>query len=196
MDKDNGIPENGGSRETAEDSGIDIGSEIYDWAQALTFSIVIVVLLFTFFARIIGVEGPSMTPTLMEADRIIISDLFYTPKNGDVVVFRKESFMTEPLVKRIIATEGQTVDINFDTNEVFVDGALLDEEYINEPTRRKEDVVFPVKVPQGHVFVMGDNRNHSTDSRRQSVGMVDERLIIGRVIFRIYPFNKLGTVKG
>lgn len=188
---DSGDNSNSAANEKEEKSG----NEIYEWAQALTFSIVIIVLIFTFVGRIIGVEGPSMQPTLHENDRVVVSNLFYTPGQGDVVVVRKESFMFEPIVKRVIAVAGQTVDINFDTNEVFVDGKKLNEPYINEPTRRREDVVFPVTVPEGHIFIMGDNRNHSTDSRRQEVGMVDTRMVIGRVVFRVFPFSDIGVIE-
>jgi signal peptidase I len=175
--------------------GFDIVKELYEWASALVFSIVFLVILFTFFFRIIGVDGASMEPTLYNNDKVIVTNLLYTPRQGDIVVFRKESFLDEPIVKRVIATEGQTVDINFITHEVRVDGVLLDEPYVKAPTTRPGDVEFPVVVPEGYVFVLGDNRNNSADSRFSSVGMIDVRYILGHVIYRLYPFDKIGKVK-
>lgn len=175
--------------------GLDIAKELYDWAQALVFSIVFIVVLFTFFVRIIGVDGASMEPTLYNNDKIVVTNMFYTPKQGDIIVLRKKSFLDEPLVKRVIATEGQTVDIDFITHEVRVDGVLLDEPYIKAPTSRAGDVVFPVTVPEGFVFVLGDNRNNSADSRLSSLGMIDMRYILGHVIYRVFPFDEIGIIK-
>ena len=170
-------------------------SELFDWAQNIAVILTVVVLLFTFVIRIIGVDGPSMMNTLQDGDWLLVSDLFYEPENGDIVIIKKEEFMQSPIVKRVIATEGQTVSIDFDRGVVFVDGVPLDEPYANGPTTRSFDMQFPQTVPEGCVFVLGDNRNHSSDSRTLSLGMVDERLIIGKVIFRILPFNSFGTVK-
>jgi len=185
-----GLPDS----ENEESRGLDIAKELYDWAQALVFSIVFIVVLFTFFVRIIGVDGPSMEPTLYNNDKIVLTNMFYTPKQGDIIVFRKKSFLDEPLVKRVIATEGQTVDIDFITHEVRVDGVLLDEPYIKAPISRAGDVVFPVTVPEGYVFVLGDNRNNSADSRLSSLGMIDMRYILGHVIYRVYPFDEIGAI--
>ncbi len=167
---------------------------MFDWSEALVISILSVAFIFLFIIRIVGVSGTSMLPTLENGDTLVISNLFYEPDNGDVIVFTKTSYTTEPYVKRIIATEGQTVDINFDTSEVFVDGVLLEEDYINELTRVEGDLSYPQTVPENHIFVMGDNRNYSSDSRASQIGMVDEELILGRVIFRFLPFDKIGTV--
>ena len=94
---------------------------------------------------------------------------------------------TAPIVKRVIATEGQTVDIDFNLGQVYVDGELLDEDYINDYTYREEGTVFPLTVPEGEVFLMGDNRNHSNDSRDSSLGTVDTRLLIGKAVFLVFP---------
>ena len=102
--------------------------------------------------------------------------------------------MTSPIVKRVIATKGDTVDIDFSTGTVSVNGEVLEESYIAEPTTTQYDITFPQTVPEGCIFVMGDNRNHSTDSRYGQLGMVDTRYVIGKVLMRIFPFREIGTV--
>ena len=150
-------------------------------------ALLVCVLLFTFVGRIVNVSGTSMLDTLRNNDRIVISDLFYTPKRGDIVVLRKTSFSDEPIVKRVIALGGKTVNIDFEKGVVYVDGEALDEPYILEPTRRRIDFEDETLVPEGCVFVMGDNRNGSTDSRDLRIGCVDERLIIGKALFLLIP---------
>lgn len=187
---------NGSAVRSAEMKGyFDIKCELFDWVEALVTALSLIVLVFALVVRLIGVVGSSMYPTLNEGDQLIISNLFYEhPKQNDIVVLTKENFMEEPIIKRIIAVGGQTIDIDFHTHEVSVDGVVLDEPYIAELTERAEGMVFPQKVPEGCVFVMGDNRNNSTDSRDLRIGMVDNRYILGRVLFRVYPFNKFGSV--
>ena len=163
--------------------------EMYEWVQALVCSVLAVVLLFTFGARLIGVDGHSMVPTLQDGDRLLVLNSMlcggYEP--GDIVVLRKESFLPTPIVKRVIATEGQVVDIDFGSGAVYVDGRQLQEDYINERTFTPEGTEFPLTVPEGSIFVMGDNRNHSTDSRSAQLGTVDERYVIGRAVFLAFP---------
>lgn len=161
--------------------------ELYDWVQCIVTALVAGVLVFLFIGRVIGVIGPSMMQTLQQGDRIITSNLFYTPKAGDIVVVKKASFGDEPIVKRVIATGGQTVDIDFEAGVVYVDGTALDEPYTNTPTTLQEDFDGPVTVPEGCLFLMGDNRNSSTDSRSASIGMVDRRCVIGKVLFVLIP---------
>ena len=161
--------------------------DVFDWVQSLVVALLVCVLLFTFVGRIVNVSGTSMLDTLRNNDRIVISDLFYTPKRGDIVVLRKTSFSDEPIVKRVIALGGQTVNIDFEKGVVYVDGEALDEPYILEPTRRRIDFEDETLVPEGCVFVMGDNRNGSTDSRDLRIGCVDERLIIGKALFLLIP---------
>ena len=165
------------------------GRDLYEWVQALVCSVLAVVLLFTFVIRLIGVDGHSMVPTLQDGDRLLVlSSLLYDDyAYGDIVVLRKSEFLEEPIVKRVIATEGQTVDIDFESGSVYVDGTLLDEPYVNELTFLQEGTEFPLTVPEGCVFVMGDNRNHSSDSRDARLGTVDTRYVIGKAVFLAFP---------
>ena len=175
-----GVKENGQESDEKEK-----GRELYEWMQALVTSVLTVVLIFTFFIRMIGVDGHSMVPTLQHGDRLLVltSLLYNHYKYGDIVIVRKDSFGVSPIVKRVIATGGQTVDIDFDAGEVYVDGEALDEPYIRQRTTRSEGMTFPLTVPEGSIFVMGDNRNESTDSR----GTVDTRYVIGRAMILIFP---------
>jgi signal peptidase I len=165
------------------------GKELYEWVQALVSSVLVVVMIFTFVIRLIGVDGHSMLPTLQHGDRLLVlnSALCGEYEYGDIVIVRKDTFMRQPIVKRVIATEGQTVDIDFGTGSVWVDGQLLDEPYINELTFTDEGLNFPVTLGEGEVFVMGDNRNASDDSRNPNLGPVDERYIIGKAVILAFP---------
>lgn len=165
------------------------GSEIYDWLQCLVSALIICVIVFAFFARIIGIIGSSMVPTFHEGDKVVITKLFSELEQGDIVVLRKLQFQDEPIIKRVIATEGQTVDIDFDAGIVYVDGQPQSEPYTAEPTYTRVDFDGMLTVPEGHVFVLGDNRNYSSDSRRSSIGCVDERYIIGKVFLRLFPIS-------
>ena len=176
-------------------NGANTRAEVYDWIQCIIFALVFCVLLFVFGARMVNVVGHSMVPTLEQNDKVIISNLFYHPKQGDIVVLRKQTLMDEPIVKRIIATEGQTVDIDFDDGVVYVDGKALDEPYVNTPTNLSYDMTFPVTVPEGKLFVLGDNRNDSLDSRSTDIGFINENKVLGKVVFRFYPFDKIEIIK-
>jgi signal peptidase I len=165
---------------------------LYDWVQCIVAALLCGILIFIFVGRIIGVDGTSMLQTLKHEDKIIMSNLFYEPAYGDIVVIKTDAYGDTPLVKRIIATEGQTIDIDFSTGDVKVDGVILDEDYINTPTTLREDFEGPVTVPEGCVFVMGDNRNASADSRSDNVGMVDARRIIGKVYMVLIPGKEAG----
>ena len=173
------------------------GKDFYEWVQALVCSVLVVVMLFTFVIRMIGVDGHSMVPTLQDGDRLLVlnSMLYDDYKYGDIVVLRKSSFLSEPIVKRVIATEGQTVDIDFSTGSVYVDGVLLKEDYINELTFTEEGTEFPLTVPEGSIFVMGDNRNHSNDSRDSRLGTVDSRYVIGKAVVLAFPGPDIVTEK-
>ena len=169
--------------------------EIYEWLEAVAFALAIVVLLFTFLFRVVSVSGPSMNPTLFSGDRIVLNSLFYTPQNGDIVVITQpNSHDNEPLIKRVIAVEGQTIQVDAETDTVTVDGVKINEPYILEQDiqRSGESYEYPLTIPKGKVFVMGDNRNDSFDSRDPGLGMVEEKYIIGQAVSRIYPFERVG----
>lgn len=179
-----------------------------DWVETIIFAFFAVILIFTFILRVATVSGESMIPTLADGDRLIVSHLFYEPKPGDIVMvnsikghiynesnaLQEVSGLGKVIVKRVIAVGGQTVNINFNTGEVTVDGQVLNEPYINELTLLDEGGhQYPVVVPNGYVFVMGDNRTNSTDSRDARIGFIEEEDVLGKVVYRIFPFTSLGT---
>ena len=167
----------------------------YEWIQCFMAALIFCVFMFLFVVRVIDVVGTSMYPTLNNGDKMIVSGLFYKPKNGDVVVFKKDEYdPNKALVKRIIATEGQEINMDLEKGIVYVDGEAIEEDYIAELTYNKLDFIGPKTVPEGCVFVMGDNRNMSTDSRKTEIGMVDERLILGKVYFVLFPTSDMGPV--
>ena len=164
---------------------------LYEWMQSIVIVFLIILCLLTFVGRPMGVDGYSMMPTLSEDDRMIVRSIFYTPDRGDIVVFSRNDFEDgAALVKRVIALAGDVVDLDTVTGTVYVNGIAQQEPYINDLTRRAGSVHFPFTVPAGHLFVLGDNRNRSTDSRDVEIGAVDEREIIGRVVAVILPFNR------
>lgn len=177
------------SPEDGQEERLQKGKDLYEWMQALVWSVLGVVLVFTFIVRLVGVDGSSMYPTLLHGDRLLVvsSMIDNNYDVGDIVVLRKDSFMEQPIVKRVIATEGQTVDINFYSGAVYVDGVELDEDYIYELTYMDEGTSFPLEVPEGSIFVMGDNRNHSSDSRDIKLGTVDTGYVIGKAAVLLFP---------
>lgn len=174
-----------------------VKQDLYDWTQALIVVLVGLILACTLAGRVIRVVGSSMVPTLHENDLLLLWSVGYTPQRGDVIVLRKESFMSYPVVKRVIATGGEHVTVDYTTGTVSVDGVVLDEPYINElmvDTGSPNMTVLDVTVPEGSVYVLGDNRNNSSDSRHQDLGTVDERYILGKALFRIFPLTAFGAV--
>ena len=169
--------------------------DIYGWVETFVIVPVIVIFLFAFIARTSVVSGSSMFDTLVEGDMMVISPLFHEPQYGDIVVLTQPKFGSDPLVKRVIATEGQTVDIDFEKGIVYVNNVPLDEPYTHTPTNLQYDVTFPQTIKEGHIFVLGDNRNGSYDSRGERVGQVDKRMVAGKAYFRILPFTGFGSLK-
>ena len=177
-------------------------SELFGWGESLMAVLVFFVVVFTFFVRLIGVDGMSMYPTLEDHSIMLVSNLNYTPERGDVVVLRKEGFYNnQPIVKRIIATGGDTVDIDPVTGDVSVNGEVLDEPYINETIDVLEhmgDLTYPQTVPEGCVFVMGDNRANSADSRYHQDdgdrGLVPISDVVGVGIAKYWPLDRLGAI--
>ena len=162
----------------------------YEWVQTLICSVLAVVLLFTFVGRVVVVDGESMRETLQDHDLVLLLNgtLCREYEAQDIIVLSKETFKGgAPIVKRVVATEGQTVDIDFSVGIVYVDGEALEEEYIREPTWTPEGLEFPVTIPEDHVFVLGDNRNNSSDSRHIDLGPIDERMMMGKAVFLAIP---------
>ena len=180
-----------------------LAKDVFEWLQIIVTAVVGVVITFTIFFRVATIDGPSMKETLHHGDKVIITNFAYTPKNGDIVVISRNYDNTAdnvattemPIIKRVIATEGQTVDIDFENGIVYVDGKALSEPYTSSPTTRKFDVEFPLTVAPGCIFVLGDNRNDSMDSRDSNIGnegMIDTRYVLGKAIYRIFPFEAVG----
>ena len=170
----------------------------YSWLRTLVCVVLATVLVFTLVVRIVRVEKQSMRETLQNGDILLTVNrhLAGELKVGDIVVIKKEYFEDgKPIVKRIIATEGQTVDIDFDAGVVYVDGQALEEDYIREPTYLDEGLEFPITVPEGCLFLLGDNRNNSMDSRYPDLGPVDVRCVIGKAVVLVFPGKTAQTGK-
>jgi len=174
---------------------------LWEWTQALGFALVVVLLVRTFLFTLVLVEGPSMEPTLSTRDRLYVNKFMYTPQNGDIVVFTPQNDPKRPYIKRVIAIPGQTLEIDFNNALVIIDGEILQEDYINMPTTRRGNVTYPITVPDGYFFVMGDNRSNSHDSRDSAVGDRDNDMglisydrLMGKALFRVWPFSKFGRI--
>ena len=158
----------------------------YETAMSLVGAVIVILLIYSFGFRSVAVDGTSMLPTLQHGDRLIATAFCIEPKQGDIIISTQPNAFGNSIIKRIIATENQIVDIDFSSGEVFVDGELLDEPYINNLTINNEGVSFPVIVPENHVFVMGDNRQGSTDSRSEMIGFIREEYILGIAKLKIF----------
>ena len=165
--------------------------ELYSWLRTLVCVSLGMVLLFTFVLRLIRVDGESMQTTLMDHDRLILTRLNYTPERGDIVVINR--YTQEPLVKRVIAKGNDTLDIDAQTGEVLLNGKVLDEPYLDD-FQRTDPMEFqgPITIPEGYVFVMGDNRLNSHDSRKRDISCVSEKDLMGKAVFRLWPFSHIG----
>ena len=189
--------ENRPSAEPMETTPNRFALSCYEWVEALIPALIVIMIFFTFLFRVITVNGPSMLPNFQNGYKVFVSCADRRFSRGDVVVVDARGIsLHEVIIKRVIATEGQTVDIDFQTGTVSVNGVALDEsEYIqNGITKNQYDLHFPQTVPAGHVFVLGDNRRVSDDSRSSDVGMIDRRYIIGKVKTIIIPPGKFGTI--
>ena len=170
-----------------------IASSVFELASIAITSITAIVLIFTFLFRLVGVDGNSMVPTLQHQDWLITSTATSEYKYKDIVIVVQPGMLNEPLVKRVIATEGQWIDIDYYNGKVFVGDTPdtmveLNEPYIAEPTNVKhfsDNHEYPVQVPEGHLFCMGDNRNNSTDSRSYLVGFINEQYVLGKAVYRL-----------
>ena len=190
MDEYNALPQDGEEHEEQEEPRRP-GAELYEWLQLFLGCVVAAVVLFNCVARLTRVDGASMDNTLQHGEIMLIWSLAYTPQQGDIVVLTQESYQEDSIVKRVIATEGQRVDVDYAAGTVSVDGVVLEEEYI------KEQMLLPswgeginhVTVPEGCIFVMGDNRNESADSRYPDIGIVDVRCVIGHGLAVVFPFE-------
>lgn len=180
---------------------------IFEWLELFVVSLAAVLIIMTFFIRHSPVSGESMLPTLHPADVLLLTETGFTPECGDIVIIQTpKDDLRRPLVKRVIATSGQTVRINFETWEIFIDDKLLDEPYLDKTDKSSTMEVYLISyyfekvdplveiyeatVPEHHIFALGDNRQNSKDSR--TLGFIDERHVIGEVVYRILPFSRMG----
>lgn len=166
----------------------------FEWLETVIQAIIIVVMLMTFAFRVVTVDGDSMRETLHHQDRLIVMRWDYTPKNGDIVVISEGRYVDKPIIKRVIATEGQSLEIDYSKGTVTVDGKVLNETYIKEPMWRQGDAEIPKVIPKGYYFVMGDNRNNSADSRFTEIGLIPREHIVGKASFRVFPLNAIGVL--
>lgn len=166
---------------------------IFEWCSSVMSSFVVIFIIFCFLFRVVQVSGGSMLQTLQNKDWLLVSSVGRV-EVGDIVVATPPTYEGGPVIKRVIAKEGDEVFIDFERGEVLVNGVVLDEPYINTPTNVSYDIEFPVVVPEDTVFLMGDNRNDSLDSRSTQIGFVDEKYVLGRVILRIFPMKKIDYI--
>ena len=184
----------------------DIVDELLEWGDSFAIALFVVLLIMIFAFRQVQVSGSSMQTTLYDKDRILISNFLGKIGQGDIVVVNSEG-LNKTVVKRVIATEGQTVEIDYEKDTVSVDGKILDESYLGITSKDmvnvsfydksywvEEDGVYRYVVPEGTLFLLGDNRNNSTDSRSSSVGFVPTEQVLGKAVLRIFPFTQITTL--
>ena len=207
-EENSSVTDTGNETENEKQGGKRLLRTVFEWIETLAFAFIFVLVVFTFALKIVTVDGSSMNRTLIDGEKLIISNLFYEPKTGDIVIVSRERFDHQsPIVKRVIATEGQKVEIDYESCQVTVDGVLLDEPYAyySSPQMYHYGCPESFTVGENMIFVMGDNRNNSTDSRAQgSYDIVNDECIytgfteddiIGKVLFRIMPLHKFGAIK-
>ncbi|MBR6573297.1 MAG: signal peptidase I [Clostridia bacterium] len=198
------------NNEVLKEKALNFRKDVFDWLDILVSAVVAVIIIFCFLFRVVTIQGESMENTLYENEKVIITNMFYEAKQGDIVVISRNTHNSVanvmgqgPIIKRVIATEGQYVDIDFNKGKVYVGYDLANMVELNEPytktlTTRKADIEFPVYVDEGCVFVLGDNRNDSLDSRFSTIGnngLIDTRYILGHAVFRIFPLDRMGGLK-
>ena len=167
------------------------GNWVFDWTKSIVAIMFIMLFILTYFFRIVNVDGDSMKNTLINDEKLIVTSFMYTPTDGDIVVISHGQHLDEPIIKRVIATEGETLKIDFDKQKVYVNDKLIDEPYVSSEIVRGDSVI-PEIIPEGKIFVMGDNRDISNDSRYNQVGLIDVKDVIGKAQFRILPVDKIG----
>ncbi len=174
---------------TEEKSKKSLWSSVYEWLDSPVYAVLLIFIIFTFFVRVVGVNGESMMPTLKHGDWLTVSAVTTEVERGDIVVVTQPNAINEPLIKRVIAKGGDTINIDFSTGTVTVNGEVQNEPYIAELTARKGDFKGETVIPEGMLFVMGDNRNNSLDSRFDTIGLIDERYVLGVAQVRIFPLG-------
>ncbi|MBE7036888.1 MAG: signal peptidase I [Ruminococcaceae bacterium] len=165
--------------------------EIYDWAKSIAVAMVVALLINQFAFAMVQVEGGSMLPTLESKERLVVTKMFYKPKAKDIVVIKSHT-LGKFIIKRVIAVAGDEVELRADTGDVLVNGEVLEEPYIKEKMLGIGGLDYPLTVPEGYVFVLGDNRNNSQDSR--NLGLISTEDVVGRAAIRIMPFSRFGSV--
>ncbi|MGI6166541.1 MAG: signal peptidase I [Eubacteriales bacterium] len=197
------VPDSAPSREKKTS----LASELFDYVEIFVYSVCAVILVFTFIIRLCSVDGPSMKQTLHNKEVLLVSNLNYTPNQGDIIVFHMtgspDPDLNKPIVKRVIATAGKYVRIDYDAGLVYVsDDNLFEEDDILDESgyiylsngRWNKSGVYETYVPEGYLFVMGDNRNNSRDSRDSMIDLLDQRRVFGKVLLRLFPLSKAGSV--
>ena len=172
--------------------GRTINSFIFEMFSFLLSAFIVFIFIFTFAFRLVTVDGSSMNNTLLNEDRLIVSELFSEPKCGDIIVANAEKSIGKIIIKRVIATEGQMLKIDYDNNQITVDGVIIDEPYLSVTTTKPTDYwEIPSVIPKGYVFVMGDNRPGSLDSRDSRVQLIPVEDIVGKAEFIVFPPNRI-----
>ena len=172
-----------------------LAQEIYQYVSSMVTVLVTLILLFTFVARLSVVDGASMEPTLLHGDVVLVRTLFYTPRQGDVVVLTKQSFQPESIVKRVIAVGGQRVRVDYGSGIIYVDDVPMEKNLWDVvPGPYYPEELLEVTVPEGYIYVMGDHRTVSADSRYPLIGLVDQRCVIGQGVMVLFPFSDLGML--
>ncbi len=172
-----------------------IASFLFDVTDSVKGAVLVVFLVFALVFRAVGVDGDSMNPTLNDEDWVAVAGAVTDFEYGDIVIVNQPWRRNVPIIKRVIAVGGDTINIDFEKSEVYVNGVKLNEPYILEPTTLSYDVQFPLTVEEGKLFVMGDNRNDSIDSRSSEIGLIDERYVLGKALVRIYPIEEWDIYK-